>query len=143
MKKLLIILTVAISACTSQVKTDKQDNKNSNEQDHTSTELRLNNGNKWKADEATKRNVSAMVHVVNNSSYAEAANRRELSVEMQSKVDSLINQCKMKGADHDALHVWLERVLKDLKELKEGDVEYSKAHAALKKDIESFYAFFE
>jgi len=50
----------------------------------------------------------------------------------------------MKGAEHDALHLWLEKVLKHVKELKEEETdEYGAAYAALKKDVESFYDFFE
>ena len=143
MKKLIIILTVAIAACNSQVKTDKHGNENSNERDNTATAVQLNNGSKWKADEATKRNVAALVQVVSDSSYADITKRREMSAKVQSKVDTLINQCRMKGAEHDALHVWLEKVLMDMKALKEGHDEYREVYTALKKDIESFYNFFE
>lgn len=143
MKKLMIILTIGINACTTQVITDKDDNKNSNEQDNNTTIVQLNNGSKWKADESTKRNVAAMVQVVSDSSFTDPAKKSILSATMQSKIDSLIKQCSMKGAEHDALHVWLEKVLDDLKELKKEDDEYSETYAALKKDIESFYSFFE
>ena len=143
MKKLIIMLAVAITACTSQVITEKQGNKNSNERDNTPSAVQLNNGSKWKADETTKRNVAAMMRVFGDGNYADVAKKRELLVNMQSRIDTLINQCRMKGADHVALHAWLEKVLKDMKELKEGDDEHNEAPAALEKDIESFYAFFE
>ena len=143
MKKLVIILTVAFTACTSQVKTEEHGKESSKEQHNSATAIQLNNGSKWKADEATKRNVDAMMQVVSDSSYADAAKRKELSAQLQSNIDTLINQCRMKGPDHDALHVWLEKVLKDMKELKEGDDEYSEVYTALKKDIASFDMFFE
>ena len=64
---------------------------------------------------------------------------------LQAKIDTLVKECCMKGAEHDALHVWLEKVIKDLKELKEedDDDEYKEAYAALKKDVASFYQSFE
>ncbi len=142
MKKLSIILIVAITACTNSVKTDEQGNEKSSEQQHTAI-LELNNGRKWTADEATKNNVATMMLVVTDSNYADGAKRRELFDNIQSKIDTLINQCRMKGAEHDALHVWLGKVLKDMKELKKEDNQYSEAYAALKKDIENFYLFFE
>ena len=143
MKKLSIILIAVMTACSGLEKTDQHGNENSSEQQHTATAVELKNGRKWKADEATKKNVAAMMHVVSDSSYAGAAKRKELHENVQSKIDSLISQCRMKGAEHDALHVWLGKVLKDMKELKDADNEYGEAHAALKKDIESFYLLFE
>ena len=141
MKKLLILLTIAIAACNSQVKTEQKGNENAN--GNTTTTVPLNKGNKWKADEATKKNVAGMVKVVNDSIYADATKRRQLYATLQSKIDTLVSQCRMQGAEHDALHVWLEKVLKDMKEMKKEDNEYREAYAALKRDIESFYGFFE
>lgn len=143
MKKLLILLTVAIAACTSQVKTEKKGNENPNEQENTITVIPLNNGNKWKADQATKKNVAAMVQVVNDGNYADTGKRRQLYANVQTKIDTLVIQCSMQGAEHEALHLWLEKVLKDMKKLKEESTEYREVHATLKKDIANFYAFFE
>jgi hypothetical protein len=143
MKRLIIILTVTITACTNQVQTDLQESGSSIGQDQTEMTVPLNQGSKWKADEATKRNVAAMVQVVNDSSYEDATKRNQLTASLQTKIDSLIKQCSMKGKDHEALHTWLEKVLKDLKELKEEEDEYNQAYALLKKDVESFYTFFE
>jgi hypothetical protein len=143
MKGLIIILTVTITACTNQVQTDLQKSGSSNGQDQTEMTVQLNQGSKWKADEATKKNVAAMVQVVNDSSYEDATKRTQLTAALQTRIDSLVKQCSMKGKDHEALHTWLEKVLKDLKELKEEEDEYNQAYALLKKDVESFYAFFE
>ena len=143
MKKLFILLTVAFVACTSQVITEQQDNENKNETEHTDLAVPLNNGRKWKADEATKKNVAEMIHVVDDSVYADAAKRKQLYATLQTRVDTLVKQCSMQGAEHDALHGWLKKVLKDMKELKENDNEYNEVFADLKKDIESFNALFE
>jgi hypothetical protein len=140
MKKVLIILTVVIAACTNQVKTG--DNKNAKEQEHA-TAVPLNNGSKWKADEATKKNVTEMVQIVNDGIYADAAKRMQLYATLQIKIDTLVNQCSMQGPEHDALHAWLEKVLKDMRELKGEDHHYAEAYAGLKKDIEGFNALFE
>lgn len=105
--------------------------------------LQLNKGAKWKSDEATSKNVAAIVNVINDSSNMGPNNRAQLTKQLQIRIDTLVQQCKMKGPDHDALHVWLEQVLHDLKEMKAGDHEYEKSYGALKKDVESFYVFFE
>jgi hypothetical protein len=143
MKKLLILLTVTIAACTSQVRKEQQDNKDRKEQQHSETVVPLNNGSKWKADQATKQNVAEMVQVVNDSIYADAAKRKQLYANLQIKIDTLIKQCTMQGPEHDALHVWLGKVLKDMKKLKEEGNDYNEAYAGLKKDIEDFKHSFE
>ncbi len=143
MKKLIIILAVAIAACNSQSDTKQQGNEIANDQEKVPTAVQLNKGGKWKADEATKKNVAAMVQLANDSSYADASKKKQLFAKLQNRVDTLVQQCRMQGAEHAALHGWLENVLKDMKELKEEGEENSEDHADLKKDIESFYTFFE
>jgi hypothetical protein len=143
MKQLLIVLLVVIASCTSHQSAEQQANEEAKDDAHAAATVPLNSGTKWKADEATRKNVAAMVQVVEDSGYADATKRKQLYASLQSKTDTLIKQCRMQGAEHDALHVWLERVLKDMKEVKEEDNEYHKAYAVLKKDVKSFYDFFE
>jgi hypothetical protein len=106
--------------------------------------LQVNSGGKHRADEATRRNVAAMMQIVNDSNNLGKENRAKLTKQLQTRIDTLVQQCKMSGPVHDALHTWLEKVLADLKEIKEkeGD-EYQKSYSTLKKDVESFYTFFE
>lgn len=143
MKALMILVLAGLLSCTSQPAADQQENKNTNHHEDSVATAPLNSGAKWKADEATKKNVAAMVQVVADTAYAQAANSMQLHKNLQAKVDVLIKECRMKGADHDALHVWLEKVLKDLKEIKEGEDDYPKAYEALKRDVNSFYDSFE
>ena len=143
MKKLIVILTIAIAACTDHIKTDQQNNDSSHAKENTEMGLQLNNGNKWKADETTKKNVAAMVEVVNASIYADKGKRKELYTNLQTKIDLLVKECSMKGEEHEVLHIWLRKILKDMKELKEGGDEYLNVYEVLKKDIESFSTFFE
>ncbi|WP_218330809.1 hypothetical protein [Hydrotalea lipotrueae] len=143
MKQLLIILLVAFVSCTNQQTAEQHEYNTGNDKLEKVVTVPLNNSAKWKADEATKKNVAAMVQVVRDSTYADAGKRIQLYTNLKTKIDTLVKECSMKGAEHDALHVWLEKVLKDLKELKEDDDEYGEAYAALKKDIANFYQSFE
>jgi len=143
MKQLLVLLLAAMASCTSQ-QTPKQPEDNGVHDKHTATEtVPLNNGIKWKADEATKKNVAAMVQVVNDSILHTASKRQQLAASIQSQLDTLIKQCRMKGAEHDALHVWLEKVLHDTKTMKEGKADYGESFVTLKSGIERFYETFE
>jgi len=142
MKKLLIFLIVAVAACTNQSNTEQQANKTAIEEESTAA-APLNNGSKWKADEATKKNVAEMAQVVNDTIYADATKRMQLYATLQTKIDTLVKQCSMQGAEHDALHVWLKNVLKDMKELKDENDEYNEVYADLKRDIGKFNDWFE
>lgn len=143
MKSLMIIVLAASVSCTSQQSPERQENKITIESTDTIAKVPLNNGNKWKADEMTKKNVAAMMQVVDDTTYADATKRKLLYTNLQAKADTLVRQCSMKGAEHEALHVWLEKVLRDLKELQEEDNKYSEAYATLKRDVASFYQAFD
>ncbi|HET9825603.1 MAG TPA: hypothetical protein VFP87_09715 [Chitinophagaceae bacterium] len=147
MNKLFLIIGLLFMACTNNPSHVEATNEDEHEPHDTMTtnaaSLQLNNGARWKTDEATRKNVAAMVRVVNDSTTMGKNSRTQLASNLQQRIDTLVQQCKMKGPDHDALHLWLERVLMDLKQLKEDDKEYQESYAALKKDVESFYTFFE
>jgi hypothetical protein len=149
MKKIPVIICLLLIACNNNAPQAIAENKGVHAKHdsatvNATTDLQLNNGAKWKADEVTRKNVAAMVHVINDSDHFAKENKGEFVKQLQSRIDTLVGQCKMTGPDHDALHVWLEKVLQDLKEVKEKeDNEYAKAYAALKNDVESFYTFFE
>lgn len=142
MKQLLILLFAVMASCTNPQLGKQQENKESNKKDNALV-VPLNKRAKWKADGSTKKNVVAMMQEVNDTIYADAKKREQLYESVQSGIDTLVKQCSMKGEEHNALHIWLERVVEDVNELKREDNEYSKAYAALKKDVESFYNFFE
>src|SRR5688572_22618879 len=112
MNRMLIILSLFVMACSnnvSQVETAKED-----EHEHHDAAmakpiaLQLNNGARWKTDEATSKNVAAMVKLINDTSTIGEKNRAQLTKQLQTRLDTLVQQCKMKGPDHDALHVWLQ-----------------------------------
>jgi len=139
MTKLLIVLLGVIMSCSNS----QLENKKANDNENTVATLPVKSGTKLKADEVTRKNAGAMVQLVNDTSYQNAGKRKELSVSIQNKIDTLVKQCTMKGAEHDTLHAWLEQLLKDVKELKEERDEYIENYAAVKKDVESFYDIFE
>lgn len=143
MKQLLILLAVAIASCTNPQPAKQPENNIESHSDEHGATLSLNNGAKWKADDVTKKNVADLVQIINDPAYAGVATREQLYTRTQAKIDTLINQCTMKGPDHEALHAWLGKVLTDVRELKNADHEFDAAYAALKKDVESFYQYFE
>lgn len=141
-----MILSLIFLGCSnnaSNVKDDKTEHQH-HDSEKPVTSLTLNNGVKWKADEATQRNVAVLVKAVNDTGVVSKENKVQLAKQIQTGVDSLVKQCRMQGPDHDALHLWLEQVLKDLKKLKkEDDDDFRESYANLKRNVESFYTFFE
>ncbi|MBK7291159.1 MAG: hypothetical protein IPI78_13535 [Chitinophagaceae bacterium] len=45
---------------------------------------------------------------------------RKTSADINEGLNKMIKQCTMKGADHEALHLWLEPLMKKVKELGES-----------------------
>jgi len=89
-------------------------------QDET-TALSLNNGTKWKADSITNNNVSDLRGIVDNfrKKPSHSANDYQtLSTDLNNALNKMIQQCKMTGPDHEALHHWLGPILKGTNELK-------------------------
>ena len=146
MYKVLVILSLFALSCSSnssrkEVSPDGGHESHNTVQIKSSGALRLNNGSKWKTDEATRKNVAELVKIVNDRNNWGEANKAQLTKHLQNRIDTLVQECKMKGPDHDALHVWLEQVLHDLKA--KNDEKYQGWHSALKRDIEDFYNYFD
>lgn len=145
MKKLVIMIAVVFAACSGAIQQErgKTENAAENKTDKAAT-VQLNNGLKWKADSVTKGHVITMVHLLADSIYSNPVNTKQLTGKLQANIDGLVKDCSMKGAEHEALHVWMEQILHDVKELRENETdEYDKTFRALKTHVVSFYDYFE
>lgn len=92
------------------------------------TIARIEPGTKWKADSSTNNNVANLKSILIKF---DAANNKsvdaykQLGNELQAGLDKMIKECKMGGADHDALHKWLEPLIKQVNDLKSSADEKS------------------
>ena len=144
MNKLILFLSaVLFVACGATTSQEQKESREEQEHESSASTLQLNNGAKWKADSTTRTNVATLMQLVNDNYYRDEKNRQKFSNQLQNGLDSLVKQCKMTGPDHDALHTWLKPVLQDAKELKEDEGEYNKKYTELRKDVQSFYDYFE
>ena len=78
------------------------------------TSLTLNNGEKWKADESTNNNVAALEQITNDFKPVEEKSTEDykaLHTSLQEGIEKMVKECRMQGADHDALHLWLEPLM--------------------------------
>lgn len=115
----LLFLTLIVSACNSQETTKIP----AVTADKHQSALSLNNGVKWRSDENTRRhvaNLSSRINGFNKLSDPQINDYHALASNMQDELNGLVKECRMKGAEHEALHHWLEPVLQHVKELKEA-----------------------
>ncbi len=125
MKRLVAVL-FAISilfSCNTQENKEKRDTGPAIEKEHEthsdggSEGLSLNNGNKWKADASTNNNVKALLVIVdelNTRKDKTLVNYHNAATDLQAGVEKMVKECRMQGADHAALHKWLEPLMKQV-----------------------------
>ena len=85
------------------------------------TALSLNNGAKWQADSVTNNNVAYLKKIADNfrtKPHHSVNDYQTLSTDLNNELNKMIQQCKMTGPDHEALHHWLGPILKETTELK-------------------------
>lgn len=149
MKKILFIFaaTLFLVACNSQ--SDKNETRETVvHEHHDSTALTLNNGAKWKADSITNHNVVNLKTIADNFRIKPFPTVNEyhlLSTDLSNSLNNMIQECKMTGPDHEALHHWLEPVLNDVKELKNvSDTAAGRSiFKSLDGKIDSYHTYFE
>jgi hypothetical protein len=122
MKKLLIIAALTVSIFLILDKTTVSALPAYYRQE-SSEKLVLNNGAKWKVDQPTNinvKNLKALVAGFNNGKDRSLNGYRKIATDLQSGLDKMIRECRMKGPNHLALHKWLEPLMGDVSKLKQA-----------------------
>jgi phage-related tail protein len=153
MKKFLILFFGAITlwACNNAESNKRGKDTASNtahQHNNEQASLTLNHGEKWKSDESTNKNVEELKVTVsrfNENKNKSLADFHAAAGELQTGLDKMIKECRMQGADHDALHLWLEPVLKNVNSLKTvtSEAEASKLFSEIGARINSYKQYFE
>lgn len=109
-----------------------------------STKLTLNNGQKWKLDEPTRKNIGEIKSILDKAAAQPAPDYHQVATDLQAATDKLIGQCRMSGPDHDALHLWLQDYLPALKELHSTDKSIQQAaFQTVRTEVNQFGEYFE
>ena len=90
----------------------------------------LNDGAKWKADVSTNENVANLKSIIGQfktNADPEVQDYKAFQAAFTEGIGKMVKECKMQGPDHDALHVWLEPLMKNNKEMKDLDSKESLA----------------
>ena len=142
------IVTTGLFACN---ETKKEDASHVHSQDsvvHSTSEkhsqLVLNDGKKWKLDEATRHNIDLIKKTVQPDAASRQKDYAKVTADLESDANRLVSQCRMSGKDHDMLHLWLENFLSDLKQLKTASKEEQPiVFAKIETLIKEFGDYFE
>ncbi|MBS1645502.1 MAG: hypothetical protein JST36_10735 [Bacteroidetes bacterium] len=116
--------------------------------EHAAGMLHLNQGQKWQTDNNTKlhaNKLGGLIQAFDNSGDTKLPAFCNLSEAINNELNNLISDCKMEGPEHDALHLWLDPVLRDAEQLKNAttDQEAAMALAKLRADVQKFNQFFK
>ncbi len=122
MKNLLFILLCSplLLACNQGPEKSKSQTQESHASELPS-ELSHNNGARWKSDSVTNNNVSLLRGIAadfKTKSTPSQGDYEKLSADLSTGLNKMIEECKMTGADHQALHMWLQPILEENAELK-------------------------
>ncbi|MEO7264462.1 MAG: hypothetical protein ABIW38_06090 [Ferruginibacter sp.] len=140
-----------LMACnTAENKETKSQTEQSTETDthhehETDSKLSLNNGAKWKADSSTNRNVKDLYNVIADANPVILEDYQKTGKSIQTGINKMISECRMRGADHDALHHWLEPLMEENKKMSgvtsadEGKGLFGK----IRKQLEKYPEYFE
>ena len=147
----LIISSLLAISCSNdgQVSKEKQSaSEAKHEHKEAVARLELNNGAKWKADSSTNSNVKNLQAIVDKfraGTDKSVDDYHSAATELQAGLDKMIAECKMKGADHDALHKWLEPLLGNVSRLKKSANELEAADIMKETDahLKSYAQYFE
>jgi len=110
MKRLTVIILLSVTCFTANAKGFYQHEK-------TSEDLVLNHGARWKIDQPTSINVTRLQQIVGNANIRTIADYRQAGNALQAGINQMIKECRMKGADHLALHKWLEPLIENVSRL--------------------------
>lgn len=152
MKKIFIFLMAAIFLFGCNFKTGEEKKsatytaaENHKEHEEKVAGLVLNDGAKWKADSTTLLNVALLHNIVSLVKKQSLENYLQTSNQLEAGLSKMVNECKMKGADHDALHHWLEPLIEKTKDLKKvSSIENAATILSeMEKQINLFPQYFE
>ena len=129
---LIVSLFVSLSACTNT------------SHEGTSTNVELNEGKRWKANEATNVGIANMQKIVSSASETEHPDLAEVSTALKTEFDLIFKNCTMTGPGHDQLHNYLLPMLGWMRRMKEGTADESeKAFEEISDHLITYSDYFE
>lgn len=148
MKKIILFICASFLFACNQSSNKTETDEHAAHANGENVALTLNNGAKWKADSITNHNVVNLKTVADNfriKPFPSINDYQLLGNDLKTGLNTMIQQCQMKGPDHDALHHWLEPIQKganDLSNAKDTTAASTVFHSVDKR-IDEYHNFFE
>ena len=120
-KSLIALMCIALLFACNQNSNKAESKENASQVQEQPIGLTLNNGTKWQVDSSTSRHqvdlrtIADMFKIQPNPS---ANEYNILGNDLGNSLNKMIQDCKMTGPDHDALHQWMEPILNESNQLK-------------------------
>jgi len=114
----------------------------------SSEKLVLNNGAKWKVDRITNNNVNNLKQILkgfDNRADRSLKAYKKAGDDLQNGLTKMINECRMQGPNHLALHKWLEPLMVQVAKLKQASTNAAAAKSInfIGLQLNRFNQFFE
>lgn len=105
----LFLIILVFTACTNKKMDKNKQTSDTVKHAHNEKpkEIELNNGQKWKVDEAMMEIIRKMESDIYSFSDSNKKDHNELGIKLQANIELLTSNCTMKGKAHDELHKWL------------------------------------
>ncbi len=139
--KFLITIIISIISFGLQAAT----HEHNHEHNDLAIELKLNNGNKWKMDEHTRKMSSLMEKTFFAADHSNLTNLKMLGEQLEEQLGKLINGCTMRGEAHDQLHLFLADYVPSVQNLVKAK-DYDKARSTaikLKRNLKTYKKYFK
>ena len=120
-KSIVVILCLALLSACKQTSKPAPAEESAGVKEQTETELTLNNGAKWTADSSTTHHVADLRTIANMFKVQPNPSLKEYHIlgdDVGNSVNKMIQDCKMTGPAHEALHKWLHPILNETNQLK-------------------------
>jgi hypothetical protein len=146
-KVFIFLCAVALFACNQSANNTESQSDEINSS-MTDTAMAFNNGVKWKADSITNHNVILLKNTADMfrvKPFPALATYQLLGSDLSGDVNTMIQQCKMKGDAHEALHKWLSPILSQSNQLKNvtDTAVARKVFDNVGRRIDAYYQYFE
>jgi hypothetical protein len=107
-KMIVVTIGLLVLSCNTKSKEEKTTEIKTEEHQHSESEtIQLNEGKKWKVDDAMMLHIRNMEKDVDNFDKESDKNYSLLADKLKVNIDLLTSNCTMKGEAHDELHKWL------------------------------------